>query len=145
MISGPLYEMMGYEVVKVDGGTVHARVSFNEDLADGRGALHKGVLVVLADTAFGAATFSQMNKLAPIATLDLRVDYARPIPAGHGLEAQVECHYAGEFSSHLNGVILAVDNGEITDTVVARVTGIFAKNTPGLPVFNSVNATEVLN
>lgn len=142
MLDGPLYKMMGYEVVKVDSGTVHARVSFNKELADGRGALHKGVLVVLADTAFGAATFSQMNKLSPIATLDLRVDYARPIPAGHGLEARVACHYAGEFSAHLNGEILAVDAGEITDIVVARVTGIFAKNTPGSPVFNAGNITE---
>lgn len=144
MLDGPLYEMMGYEVLKMDRGIVHARVSFNEELADGRGALHKGVLVLLADTAFGAATFSHMNKLSPIATLDLRVDYAMPIPAGCGLEARVECHYAGEFSAHLNGVILAVDAGETTDIVIARVTSIFAKNTPGRPVFNEGNVTEDL-
>ena len=74
--------------------------------------------------------------------LDLRVDYATPIPTGCGLEAQVECHYAGEFSAHLHGVIRALNDGVYVDAIVAQVTGIFAINTPGRSAFSSEQVIE---
>lgn len=44
--------------------------------------LHRGVVVTLLDTNCGLAIFSRLGDMRPIATIDLRVDFIRPVPAG---------------------------------------------------------------
>jgi len=126
-----LFDMLNLEAVKIEKGIARARVSYNEALSDSHGALHRGILVTLADTACGMATFSSIENFLPIATVDLRIDYAAPIPSGCGLEAQIECHYVGKGTAHSNGVVCSVNVEGEADIVVARVAGVFAINTPG--------------
>ena len=135
----PLFDMMGFEAVKVEGGVAQAKVAFSEALSDNRGALHRGILVTLADTACGMATFSSLDEFLPIATVDLRIDYAEPIPPRCGLEAYIECHHVGEGAAHSNGVVRVINPEGDADIVVARIAGIFAINTPGRPVMNVEN------
>jgi len=135
----PLFDIMGFEAVKVEAGIAQAKVPFNEELADNLGSLHRGVLVTLADTACGMATFSSLDEFLPIATVDLRIDYAAPIPPRCGLEAHIECHHVGKGAAHTNGVVRAITANRKADIIVARIAGIFAINTPGQPVMNLKN------
>ena len=80
MSGHPLFEKMKFQPVKVESGTAIVRMPFTHELSDSRGALHRGALITLADSACGMATFSILEEFVPIATVDLRMDYADPIP-----------------------------------------------------------------
>lgn len=128
----PLFNAFGIEVVAVADARAEMTMPFSETLADGRGALHRGTLVTLLDTTCGLAIFSALRSLRPIATIDLRVDYLRPIPAGSGLRAVVECIGWTDSVAFISGRGYAPGD----DMPLATVTGSFAIDTLG-PAFDS--------
>ncbi len=56
------------------------------------GVLHGGAITALLDGASGAAVFSTLEELVPIATLDLRIDYLRPAEPGRAVLAHATCY-----------------------------------------------------
>ncbi len=132
----PLFNAFGIDVVAVANAKAEMTMPFSETLADGRGALHRGTLVTLLDTTCGLAIFSALGSLRPIATIDLRVDYLRPIPAGSGLRAVVECIDRTDSVAFIAGRGYALDN----KTPLATVTGSFAIDTLG-PAFDSTQGS----
>lgn len=128
----PLFNAFGIEVVAVADASAEMTMPFSGMLADGRGALHRGTLVTLLDTTCGLAIFSALRSLRPIATIDLRVDYLRPIPAGSGLRAVVECIGWTDSVAFIAGRGYAPGD----ETPLATVTGSFAIDTLG-PAFDS--------
>ncbi len=125
-----LFSDMGFVAKDIRRGYAEIFSPYNSLFSDKLGAMHRGVLVTLADTACGLAVFSALGEFAPIATVDLRVDYANPLRKGQDLEARIHCSYLGSTAAHVNGEVTAIENG-CPQQVVARVTGIFAVNTPG--------------
>ena len=128
----PLFSAFGIDVVAVADATAEMTMQFSETLADGCGALHRGPLVTLLDTTCGLAIFSALRSLRPIATIDLRVDYLRPIPAGSGLRAVVECIGWTDSVAFIAGRGYAQGD----EMPLATVAGSFAINTLG-PAFDS--------
>jgi uncharacterized protein (TIGR00369 family) len=128
----PLFNAFGIEVVTVANARAEMTMPFSKTLADGHGALHRGTLVTLLDTTCGLAIFSALGSLRPIATIDLRVDYLRPIPAGSGLRAVVEC------TGWTDGVAFIAGRGYAPgdELPLATVSGCFAIDTLG-PAFDS--------
>jgi uncharacterized protein (TIGR00369 family) len=57
----------------------------------GRGVVFGGVVTTLLDQAGGAATLCSLEAIAPIATIDLRIDYLRPAAPGRDLYGEAEC------------------------------------------------------
>ena len=49
------------------------------------GVVHGGAITSLMDATCGAAVFLGMDPPRPIATLDLRIDYLKPAPAGRDI------------------------------------------------------------
>ncbi len=125
-----LFSDMGFVAKDIRRGYAELFSPYNPLFSDKSGVMHRGVLVTLADTACGLAVFSALGEFAPIATVDLRVDYANPLRKGQDLEARIHCSYLGSSAAHVNGEVMAIENGT-PQQVVARVTGIFAVNTPG--------------
>lgn len=53
---------------------------------------HSSVLVTLMDSATGVCALSALRQMAPLATLDLHVDYLKPSSIQHTLVADAECY-----------------------------------------------------
>ena len=56
------------------------------------GVLHGGAITALLDAASGAAVFTTLVEWAPIATLDLRIDYLRPAEPPRNVFARATCY-----------------------------------------------------
>jgi len=125
-----LFSDMGFSAKELRKGYAEIAAPYNAMFSAKNGAMHRGVLVTLADTASGLAVFSRLGQFAPIATVDLRIDYADELCCGQGLEAHIYCDYLNRGAAHVYGEVVAVENNQRKQTV-ARVTGIFAVNTPG--------------
>lgn len=55
------------------------------------GVLASGAIVSLIDTASGTSVWVTLDKLIPILTVDLRLDYLRPAQKGETIIARCEC------------------------------------------------------
>jgi uncharacterized protein (TIGR00369 family) len=55
------------------------------------GILASGAIVSLIDTASGTAVWAALGKFIPLATIDLRIDYLRPVFKGENVYARSEC------------------------------------------------------
>jgi uncharacterized protein (TIGR00369 family) len=76
----PFNAHLGLEVTEFEFGRSVMRLPFRPEwIGDPfRPALHGGLISTLADAAGGAAVFSALERIAPVSTIDLRVDYLRP-------------------------------------------------------------------
>jgi acyl-CoA thioesterase len=74
--------LLGFELVRVhrDGITIQCRV--REELLNSAGALHGGVTASLADAAVGSAIAHHYAHRRPFTTVELKVNYFRPVTAG---------------------------------------------------------------
>ena len=55
------------------------------------GVLASGAIVSLIDTASGTSIWVTLDRLVPILTVDLRLDYLRPAAKGETIIARCEC------------------------------------------------------
>ncbi|MBT9610807.1 MAG: PaaI family thioesterase [Aquabacterium sp.] len=133
----PLFKTMDIDIASIDNGKAEMTMPFSMQLSDHRGALHRGALVTLLDTTSGLAIFSALQTLQPIATIDLRIDYLRSIPAGVGVRAVVDCIATTATVAFIVGKALA----EGQDEPVAMVAGSFAIDTMG-PSFDSPHLAQ---
>jgi uncharacterized protein (TIGR00369 family) len=56
------------------------------------GVVHGGAITSLLDATCGASVFVKMAVFAPIATLDLRIDYLKPARANAPVRAKASCY-----------------------------------------------------
>lgn len=130
----PLFSHMGISVVSAKNGTAEMKIPFNADLADEDGAMHAGAIVTLLDTTCGLAVFSALDSMQPIATIDLRIDMVRPVPAGQGIKAVVVCEAIRDCVAYISGKAY----GETGNEPLVIASGSFATNTMG-PAFDTAN------
>ncbi|HEU4412683.1 MAG TPA: PaaI family thioesterase [Polyangiaceae bacterium] len=76
------------------GGEVVVELPYRPELVGNpdTGVIHGGAITALLDATCGAAVFVKMSVFAPIATLDLRIDYLKPSPAGSPVRAKAHCY-----------------------------------------------------
>ena len=89
------------------------------------GVLHGGAISALMDACCGAAVFMSLVHPAPIATLDLRIDYIRPATPGETVHAEAHCFKVTKNVAFVRGVAFHVDK----DDPVATATGTFMLST----------------
>ena len=102
---------MGFTAKHIRKGYAELVSPYNPVFTDQNGAMHRGLLVTLADTACGLAVFSALGQFAPIATVDLRVDYADRVGYGQDLEARIHCEFMGRGAAHVRGDVLTTGGG----------------------------------
>ena len=77
----PFNRFLGLRSLSVAHGRVELEIPWRPELIGDpmKGAMHGGVISMLADTAGGMAIWSALPNLASrLSTIDLRVDYLRP-------------------------------------------------------------------
>ena len=76
----PFNAFLGLKILEIHRGVVIATLPYRPELVGDstRGALHGGVISMMADTVGGAAVFTLTDPGDRVATIDLRVDYLRP-------------------------------------------------------------------
>jgi acyl-CoA thioesterase len=78
----PFNALLGVRLVKVHRDGVTIECSARPDLMNGAGVLHGGVTATLADAAAGIATNRALGGGRHITTVELKINYFRPVVAG---------------------------------------------------------------
>ncbi|MBI4208153.1 MAG: PaaI family thioesterase [Deltaproteobacteria bacterium] len=90
-------EWLGYRVVKVNRQKREAEVTITlrEDHLSPAGKIHGGVVSGFFDFACGVAVFSTMGDEDFCSTVELKVNYFRPLDVGNQLNCQARVMYRG--------------------------------------------------
>jgi uncharacterized protein (TIGR00369 family) len=80
-----LSRVLGIRCVAVSDGEVSAELMPHEDLENMGGTIHGGVLAALLDTVMGAALHTRLSAGQKFATIDLKVNYLRPLSRASGV------------------------------------------------------------
>lgn len=67
------------------------------------GVVHGGVITALLDSCYGLAIFVKLDKLRPMATLDLRIDYLKPATPGREIFGGAVCYKLGHELAFVRG------------------------------------------
>ncbi len=92
----------------------------------GRGLLHTGVLTVLADSTCGLAVGAALDRRAPYATLDLRMDWLRPAGPDQDLHCEAHCYRISRSVAFVRGEVWQADRSQ----PIASVQATFMLSTP---------------
>lgn len=89
----PHNKALGIEIVALDDRVATYRLPYDPKLVGDpvTGVLHGGAITALLDACCGSAVFNALPAPAPIATLDLRIDYLGPAEPGRDVIAHAEC------------------------------------------------------
>lgn len=95
MVKGvPFNGALGLRVEDAEEGVALVRLPYRLDLVGNpaTGALHGGIVTALIDATCGVSVFLKLQRMARIATLDLRIDYLKPAAAPLDVLARAECY-----------------------------------------------------
>ena len=121
----PHNRALGLEMVALEDGEARMRLPYSLDLVGNpeTGVLHGGPITSLMDACCGAAVFMKLSSPAPIATLDLRIDYLRPAAAGQDVIAHATCYRLTRNVAFVRGVAFHAESGEADP--IAAAAGAF--------------------
>ena len=90
----PQAHALGLELVSVEHAEATLRLPYREDLIGDpdTGVIAGGAVTTLLDHTLGQAVWASLPEYAPIATLDLRIDYMRPAEPGLAITAHAHCY-----------------------------------------------------
>ena len=87
LAASPIYDLLGLRIVAAGDGEVRVELDCDRRHANVDGAVHGGVLALLADTAMGFAVRTQLEPDWHNKTLDLSIDFVRAARLGDRLRA----------------------------------------------------------
>tara|TARA_R110002094_G_scaffold47899_2_gene59324 strand:+ start:1107 stop:1535 length:429 start_codon:yes stop_codon:yes gene_type:complete len=119
----PLCKALGMIVTDVGVGTATFTMPYNPALIGDpdTGVIHGGPVSVLLDSVSGLAVIAHPDNTAMTATIDLRIDYMRPSPAGQDLTAHAEVYHTTRTVAFIRASAWADDETK----PVAQATGAF--------------------
>jgi uncharacterized protein (TIGR00369 family) len=91
------------------------------------GVLHGGAITALLDATCGAAVYSALEKIGPVATLDLRIDYLKPATSQRDVLAKAHCVKVTRNVAFVRAVAYHDDEND----AIAAATGTFMLSTRG--------------
>jgi uncharacterized protein (TIGR00369 family) len=119
----PLCKAMGMVVTDVGYGTATFTMPYNADLIGdlSTGVIHNGPISTLLDSVSGLAVIAHPENTQMTATIDLRIDYMRPAPAGQNLTAKAEVYHTTKTVAFTRATAWADDPNK----PIAQATGAF--------------------
>ena len=116
-------EWMGYSIESFDreGKQAITALTIRKDHLSPAGKVHGGVISGFFDFACGAAVFTTMSKGDFCSTVELKVNYLKPISLGDKIEGKTQVIFEGKKICVVHG-FLFVNGGQDPS---AMVTGTF--------------------
>ncbi|MFX0035293.1 MAG: PaaI family thioesterase [Candidatus Hermodarchaeota archaeon] len=90
----PFYSTLGFELKEISNGKAIFEIQIRKELTQ-NGMIHGGVLASLVDSTCACAAFSLIFPEGYITTIDLRVEFLKPISIGR-LRAIAKCLKSGK-------------------------------------------------
>ena len=125
----PHNKALGLKVVAVRRGFASMRLEWREELVGNpeTGVLAGGPLTAMLDGCCGMSVATMLREPMPFATLDLRIDYARPATPGQAVIAEAECY---RITSSVAFTRAFAHHGDAADPIAAAA-GTFMLGTKG--------------
>ena len=122
---------LGAMIERLDPDEIRVRVPFQPVMIGDTGwnVIHSGLLMILLDSLCGISIIQKMAAPTSIATLDLRVDYLRAVPANEDMYVTANCYKIGRNVGFSRGAIYTAD----PDDPAAIANGTFMLGTAGDP------------
>jgi len=115
----PFVNHVGVRIEEQRGGLSRCTLSVEGHHFNSAGAVHGGVLFTLADTAMGAALYSTLAPGEICATIEIKINYFRPVLAG-AVVCTGEIISKGWSVANLEAIIYA------REVLVAKANGTFS-------------------
>ena len=113
MLPPPVAKLIGFEPVSVERGAAVFRLEARRDKhANPMGTLHGGILCDVADAAMGMACASLLEEGESFTTLELKINYLRPVIEGV-LEARARVVHSGKSMVYLECDVIALPDGKL--------------------------------
>jgi uncharacterized protein (TIGR00369 family) len=131
----PIASLLGFKIQSVQLGEAVIEFEMKEDHTNTMGTLHGGVFCTIADTAMGVACFTMLEKGESLTTLELKINYLKPVWNGK-LLAVGKVVKKGRLTGFVECDVLD-ENGQLVaraSSTYMTLTGDQAKNrmVPGL-------------
>lgn len=125
----PHNKALGLKVVAVRRGFASMRLEWREELVGNpeTGVLAGGPLTAMLDGCCGMSVATMLREPKPFATLDLRIDYARPATPGQAVIAEAECY---RITNSVAFTRAFAHHGDAADPIAAAA-GTFMLGTKG--------------
>jgi uncharacterized protein (TIGR00369 family) len=115
----PIYHLTGLRLSDAAEGTATVELPCSKWLSTSAGTIQGGFTAMLAESALGAAAFSTVEAGTAVASLDLKVNYLRPVfPDGESIVARARILHRGRTLA-----IVAVEMTNAEGKQVALATG----------------------
>ena len=79
---GALADLLGIRPASMGGGRARFALTVRDDHMNPNGVVHGGIVYSLADTAMGAALFSELEPGQSCTTLEIKINYLAPVTSG---------------------------------------------------------------
>jgi len=132
MLMAPHADALGLKLVSIAKGRGVMSAPWREELVGDpeTGVIASGVVTALIDHACGLAINSSMDEMAPIATLDLRIDYLRPAAPRTGVTAEAHAYRLTRTIGFVRAEAWDLERGDL----VATAQAAFMLNTRAQPL-----------
>jgi uncharacterized protein (TIGR00369 family) len=90
----PFYTTLGLEILEIGEGRASFEININQNLTQ-NGMVHGGVIASLIDSSCACAAFSLIYPNGYITTIDLQVEFLKPVSNGK-LLGKAKCIKAGK-------------------------------------------------
>ncbi len=112
-------EWLGYEIARLDrkAKAAESKLTIVKNHLSPAGRVHGGVISALFDVTFGAAVFSTMSAADLASTIEIKVNYLRPIELGDRLRLRARVVFQGKRICVLEGFLYV--NGKREPTAMA--------------------------
>ncbi len=128
----PHNRALGLRFVDFEEGEATIVLPFAEHLVGNptTGVLHGGAITSLLDATCGAAVFMKLGLPAPIATLDLRIDYLKMAEPRRDVRCKAQCYKLTRTIAFVRGLAFHDDESD----PIAAAAGSFVVQSKGPPI-----------
>lgn len=117
-----LFESLRLDPISISAGETRFKLTMSPEFDDGQGYVHPGMLTVILDSLLGLTVFTAMTAPHPIATINLRTDYVKPVLINARVECAAHCLSITDDVAHVRGEIV------MEDEEMAYASGAFIIN-----------------